>query len=98
MCSTGAPSSHSSTEGRVHPLAPKSPAAPFPGSKDDDDSSGEYALPLLSSIVPYGIRPDAVSQWRDMQSALWSRDREAAYRINEDAIRAILRPEVAEAL
>jgi len=82
----------------VHPLAPKSPAAPFPGSKDDDDSSGEYALPLLSSIVPYGIRPDAVSQWRDMQSALWSRDREAAYRINEDAIRAILRPEVAEAL
>ena len=95
MCSTGSPSSHSSSEGRVHPLAPKGPAAPFPGSEEGD---GHYALPLRPSIVPYGIRPDAVQEWHDMQSKLWSRDRGASYGANEDAIRSILRSEVADAL
>ena len=76
-------------------LAPKGPAAPFPRSEEGDS---HYALPLRPSIVPYGIRPDEVQEWHDMQSKLWSRDREASYGANEDAIRSILRPEVADAL
>lgn len=95
MCATGSPSSHSSTEGRVHPLAPKTPRLKFVGG----GAEGAYALPLTSTIVPYGVRPNAVEEWRGMQEALWcSKGHDKADKADGDAIRAILRDEVADAL
>ena len=46
MCATGCGSSHSSTEGRVHPMAPKAPGAKLPGSTG--------AEPLQLPLREYG--------------------------------------------
>jgi hypothetical protein len=97
MCATGSPSSHSATEGRVHSLASKGRLVPFTGS-DAVDGSG-YALPLKPSLVPFGVRPDAEEEWRVMQDTLWrGKGRERADKCDSEAIRAILRDEVVDAL
>jgi hypothetical protein len=100
MCATGSPSSHSSTEGRVHALAPKAPCSPFAGCVRPD---GQYVLPLKSSLVPFGVKRGAEDKWMSMQKTLWSDrgDRWASHageKSNVDEMRSVLRDEVVDAL
>eukprot|EP00038_Savillea_parva_P026426 m.53984 g.53984 ORF g.53984 m.53984 type:complete len:484 (+) comp7498_c0_seq2:99-1550(+) len=141
MCAAGISSTHASTEGRVHPNAPKGPLPMFEGgmmmeddkdgvsnikSKDDkatlDDngvllsagtsnrnandptpspSPSRYALPLLPTLIPYGVRPDAFDTWdRMMKTTLWNGadGHESAMHSDTDAIQQLLREEVIAAL
>eukprot|EP00038_Savillea_parva_P026099 m.51379 g.51379 ORF g.51379 m.51379 type:complete len:799 (-) comp7301_c0_seq1:220-2616(-) len=66
MCATGVGSTHSSTEGRVHQMAPRAQADPLPGS-----DPGEFLrLPLVPTLVPYGVRDDRLKRWERMQPKL----------------------------
>ena len=100
MCATGVGSSHSSTEGRVHQMAPRKPGRALPGS-----SPGEHPLrlPLRPTVVPFGVRPDQTRAWRSMQRRLWGSGKDCETRRNADnanpeTIRPLLREEVLSAL
>eukprot|EP00035_Acanthoeca_spectabilis_P016582 m.339904 g.339904 ORF g.339904 m.339904 type:complete len:429 (-) comp16543_c6_seq9:56-1342(-) len=94
MCATGVSSSHSSTEGRIHAMGPKAPAEVVKASS----SRGALRLPLRRSLVPQGIRPDKVDEWKEMEEELWANGRATADKIDPDSVRTLLRDEIVAVL
>lgn len=93
MCATGVPSSHSSTEGRVHGMAPCTRPT---GRKGSAERAG-----LRATLVPYGVAAGKEAEWRRMQEALWAGrgdPRRNADVSDSAAIAAILREEVVQSL
>jgi len=100
MCATGVGSSHSSTEGRVHAMAPRQPGRALAGSVVGERP---LLLPLRPTVVPFGIRPDRIAAWRAMERDLWgsSKDRQTrrkADSLNTDAVVPMMRDDVLKAL
>jgi len=94
MCATGTPSSHSSTEGRIHGMAAKKPATPCAGGNLADG----YALPLRSTLTPFPVKPGAKMEWETMLPTLWRDGKSGADDADMVAIRALLRDDVVDAL
>lgn len=92
MCVMGIGSSHSSTEGRVHQMAPKWPMKHLPGSSPEEN----LRLPLVPSLVPFGIREDKVGAWKGAQRHFWGnrKERNPADKINPEVLRPFLREDV----
>lgn len=96
MCAAGVSSSHSSSEGRVHGMAPRQPPAPQPAG-----ASQEGAPARVASLVPYGVALGEEAAWNAMQGELWrggSASKSASVRFDVIAVRALLREEVLAAL
>merc|ERR1712050_527478 len=94
-CATGVPTSHSSSEGRVHGMArPGRPTATL----------ATTVKPALKVSVPHCIEPTSEAAWWNLQDVLWAGKADPATnstRITREqgaAIEAMLRPEVAAAL
>lgn len=93
MCAAGLPSSHSSTEARIHGMAPRRRPDPCSGTPTQP--------PLRATLLPYGIASGCEDAWHSMQNKLWrSRDKPRANAewADEVAITDILRGDVAAAL
>jgi len=94
MCAAGVPSSHSSSEGRVHGMATRTeptPTAPAPG-----EAPGARA-----QLVPHGVAPHMEVHWQELQSVIWrggGDPRRNARSADIGRLRRLLRPEVLEAL
>jgi len=94
MCAAGVPSSHSSSEARIHGMAPRQRPAPWqPQSKEDGPA-------MAASIVPFGVASGKEAEWEDMQDALWcgGNPHKSCMRTSQAALTAILRKEVVAAL
>eukprot|EP01062_Namystynia_karyoxenos_P004250 TRINITY_DN114_c0_g1_i1.p1 TRINITY_DN114_c0_g1~~TRINITY_DN114_c0_g1_i1.p1 ORF type:complete len:533 (+),score=160.93 TRINITY_DN114_c0_g1_i1:86-1684(+) len=94
MCAAGAPSSHSSSEGRVHALAPKQRPRPIAPAR---------SMPLRATLIPFGVAPGRELQWRALWDDLWAGGphhdcRRNADQCDGDRIAAVLRSEVLGAL
>lgn len=97
MCAAGVPSSHSSSEARVHGMAPRRrPEAvqrPRPGAPEE-------GLAMVASILPFGVARGTEAEWEAMQDALWcgGNPHKSCERTSEAVLMDILRPEVVSAL
>jgi len=98
MCVTGTPSSHSSSEGRVHGMARCGRVQPTRCSHD---------RPGLRVVVPHCVTPEKEHACVTMQDALWgptvkrqdpARNAKKVTSTQGDAIKLLLRAEVFEAL
>eukprot|EP00928_Gymnodinium_smaydae_P054441 TRINITY_DN38205_c0_g1_i1.p1 TRINITY_DN38205_c0_g1~~TRINITY_DN38205_c0_g1_i1.p1 ORF type:complete len:520 (+),score=44.04 TRINITY_DN38205_c0_g1_i1:71-1630(+) len=94
-CAAGVPTSHSSSEGRVHGMA---------RAGKPTDSWATSAKPGLKVTVPYCIAPGFEADWNQLQETLWAGradPSENSWRLTASqgaVIKAILRPEVVHAL
>jgi hypothetical protein len=94
-CAAGVPTSHSSSEGRVHGMArigrPKA-------------SNATEVKPAMKVTVPYCVAPGREAAWEDLQDTLWafkedpSKNSQHLTTAQATVIETILRPEVLEAL
>jgi len=93
-CAAGVPTSHSSSEGRVHGMArPGRPAA----------SQATRVKPPLKVTMPHCVAPGQEAAWQGLQEMLWARPDP---RINAkqltarqgETLEGVLRPEVLDAL
>eukprot|EP00440_Ansanella_granifera_P043873 gb/GFBE01047541.1/.p1 GENE.gb/GFBE01047541.1/~~gb/GFBE01047541.1/.p1 ORF type:complete len:537 (+),score=99.43 gb/GFBE01047541.1/:1-1611(+) len=94
MAATGIPSSHSSSEGRVHGMARAGAPKALKGTPSQ---------PAMRLTVPYGVAPSREAAWRQMQDMLWpssypDRNCDNLTDAQCSAIQAVLREEVLEAL
>jgi len=98
MCATGTPSSHSSSEGRVHAMA--KPGKPCP-------KAGSDYTPALALSPPYCVMPSCSASWHVMQDELWGpndsrqdpeKNSKKFTEAQGEAVKAILRPEVLDVL
>jgi len=93
MCAAGVPSSHSSTEGRVHGMATRERPVPSPAS--------DGVPAARDTIAPYGVSPDGEARWLALQDALWrgsGNPRQNAGRLDPALLIPLLRQEVVDAL
>lgn len=92
MCASGAPSSHSSAEGRTHAMLKQAPA-PSPWA--------EGWPSLKASVVPFGVKLGKEADWQLSQTTLWGpteNPSRQADRANVAEIMPLLREEVLAAL
>jgi len=94
-CAAGVPTSHSSSEGRVHGMA--RPGRP-------KDSRPTEVKPALKVTMPYCVAPDQAAAWSELQGMLWCGKEDPAKNCTRITaaegvlIEKILRREILEAL
>lgn len=85
MCATGIPSSHSSSEARIHGMAPRSrPCELYPGVESPA---------MRPQIVPYGVAEKEKEQWQKTQALLWG-TRSDPNQADACTLHSLLKPEV----
>ena len=92
LLATGLPSSHWATMGSVHSTQP----APINEVSEPSSVDGRLGLALHPSVVPYGIRADAATQWQKVMPQLWTGTaRSSADEVDaQTLIRPLLREDV----
>eukprot|EP01062_Namystynia_karyoxenos_P004251 TRINITY_DN114_c1_g1_i1.p1 TRINITY_DN114_c1_g1~~TRINITY_DN114_c1_g1_i1.p1 ORF type:complete len:445 (+),score=124.00 TRINITY_DN114_c1_g1_i1:72-1337(+) len=99
MAAAGAPSTHSGSEGRVHPLLLRAQKGAPEGCAGRGADHG-LQLPMRPTMVPWSIAPGQEAAWAAAQGALWGAGnaRECAKAADAGALQQLLRPEVVAAL
>lgn len=89
MAAAGVPSTHSSSEGRVHGLALRGPLWELTPSS--------FLPPFRSQLVPYSVDQSKIADWHDAQTQIWGNDgnpRKNADRVDDSKLADLLKPEV----
>lgn len=89
MCATGLPSSHSSSEARIHGMAPR--------ARPCEMHTAAGGPVIRAQIVPYCIDDKDVATWEAALPSLWGSRRHAS-EIDVAGLSSLLKPEVLGAL
>eukprot|EP01059_Diplonema_ambulator_P019694 TRINITY_DN33327_c0_g1_i1.p1 TRINITY_DN33327_c0_g1~~TRINITY_DN33327_c0_g1_i1.p1 ORF type:complete len:465 (+),score=149.69 TRINITY_DN33327_c0_g1_i1:48-1397(+) len=100
MAATGIPSNHWATHGKVHTKLGEMLTQISPATTDASTPHTDVLLPMYSTIVPYGIKEEALRKWQAALPKLWRGSaRDSAHRFDNVAlVEPLMKEEVLEVL